>query len=308
MGQNVTPGSLLRRGRSERTLAASLHGAAPIPREPIELVRHCLGDRYTVEEEIGRGGAARVFRARDQQGVLVALKVLRPELLASVTAKRFLREISVLRQLDHPRIARILDYGEAEWLVYFVMEFVEGATLRAVLESRKQLPLADTMRGSCEVLDAVAHAHERGIVHRDVKPENIVLSEERGAILLDFGIARAIAVSEEGRVTRSGFTVGSSAYMSPEQAAGQTVDHRADLYGLGCVLYECLAGEPPFTHPVESQVLLLHQRGEVPDLRKRRPEVSKSLARVVARALEKNREKRWQSAAEMRVALEACRA
>jgi len=306
MGQNVTPRSPLRRGRPERTLAASLHGVAAIPREPIELVRHCLGDRYTVEEEIGRGGAARVFRARDRQGALVALKVLRPELLASLTAKRFLREISVLRQLDHPRIARILDYGEAEWLVYFVMEFIEGATLRAVLDRRRQLPLGDTLRGSCEVLDAVAHAHERGIVHRDVKPENIVLSE-RGAILLDFGIARAIAVSEEGRVTRSGFTVGSSAYMSPEQAAGQSVDHRADLYGLGCVLYECLAGEPPFTHPVESQVLLLHQRGEVPDIRKRRPEVSKPLARAIARALEKDRDKRWQSAAEMRVALEVCR-
>jgi serine/threonine-protein kinase len=279
-----------------------------IPREAIELVRHCLGDRYSVEEEIGRGGAARVFRARDRQGTLVALKVLRPELLASLTAQRFLREISVLRKLDHPRIARILDFGEAEWLVYFVMEYVSGATLRVVLDQRHQLPLAETLNGACEVLDAVAHAHERGIVHRDVKPENIVLSEERGAILLDFGIARAIAESEEGRVTRSGFTVGSSAYMSPEQAAGQNVDHRADLYGLGCVLFECLAGAPPFTHPVEAQVLLQHQRSDVPDVRKKRPEVSKALAKVIGRALEKDRERRWQTAVEMRSALEACRA
>ena len=298
--------ALLRRGLTQRSLAASLHGAEAIPREPIELVRHCLGDRYSVEEEIGRGGAARVFRARDLQGGLVALKVLRPELLASLTAKRFLREISVLRRLDHPRIARILDYGEAEWLVYFVMEYIEGPTLRSVLERTGQLPLADTLRGAREVLDAVAHAHERGIVHRDVKPENIVLSQERGAVLLDFGIARAIAESEEGRVTRSGFTVGSSAYMSPEQAAGQTVDHRADLYGLGCVLFECLAGEPPFTHPVESQLLLLHQRADVPDVRKKRTEVSKALAKVIARALEKDRSRRWQTATEMREALEAC--
>jgi serine/threonine-protein kinase len=266
------------------------------------MVRVFLGDRYDVEDEVARGGAARLFRAKDKQGRQVALKVLRPELLASLTAKRFLREISVLSKLDHPNIARLLDYGEAEWLVFYVMSYVEGPTLREWLDVRKQAPIGATLKGSCEVLDAVAHAHGRGIVHRDVKPENIVLAEH-GAVLLDFGIARAIAVSEGPRVTRSGFTVGTSAYMSPEQAAGEKVDHRSDLYSLGCVLFECLAGHPPYTHALESQVLSLHQRAPVPDVREFRPDVSKPLAKVVTRALEKDPKRRWQTAEDMRAAL-----
>jgi serine/threonine-protein kinase len=283
-----------------------LDRGAAIPKEVIEYVRQFLGERYVAEEEIGRGGAARVYRARDMAGRLVALKVLRPELLASLTAKRFLREISVLQQLDHPRIARILDFGEAEWLVYFVMEYVSGLTLRKAIDTVRPLPLAEVRRGACEILDAVAHAHGRGIVHRDVKPDNIVLAEGRGAVLLDFGIARAIADSEEHRVTRSGFTVGSSAYMSPEQAAGHPVDHRTDIYALGCLLFECLAGEPPFVHPMEVQVLQMHQSASPPDVRKQRPEVPKELGRVVAKALEKDPKRRWQSAAEMRAAIEGC--
>jgi len=231
-------------------------------------VRQLLGERYDVDTEIGRGGAARVFRATDRLShAPVALKVLRPELLVSHTAQRFLREIDVLRQLDHPHIAPILDSGE--------------------------------------VLDAVAHAHARGIVHRDVKPENIVLNPAQGAVLLDFGIARAILMSEGERVTRSGFTVGTSHYMSPEQAAGQPIDHRADLYALGCVLFECLAGQPPFKHDMESHVLMLHQRAPVPDVRKFRPEVPKPLARALERAMAKDPAERWQTAGEFKAALEA---
>ncbi len=266
------------------------------------MARSLLGERYAIEAEIGRGGAARVFRARDSGGRVVALKILRPELMASLTAKRFLREIDVLRQLDHPRIAGIIDSGQADWLVYYVMVFVEGMTLRRYLDRQKQAPLAETIRNSCDVLDAVAHAHERGIVHRDVKPENIVLSPE-GATLLDFGIAKAIAEAEEYKVTKSGFTVGSSAYMSPEQAAGQDLDHRADIYSLGCVLFECLAGKPPFTHPMEAQVIAMQQKAPVPDVRQARREVSKALAKVVQRALEKEPGDRWQSASDMRQAL-----
>ena len=271
-------------------------------RDLLELARQMLGDRYNIEEEVGRGGAARVFRARDQANKKVALKVLRPELLASLTAKRFLREIDVLRQLDHPRIAPIIDSGEADWLVWYVMAFVEGPTLRKYLDKHKQAPLAETLRNSCDILDAVAHAHGRGIVHRDVKPENIMLTSE-GAMLLDFGIAKAIADSDEYKVTRSGFTVGSSAYMSPEQAAGQTLDHRADIYSLGCVLFECLAGRPPFTHPHEAQVLMMQQRQEAPDVRDFRPEVTISLSWTIGKALAKDPRERWQSASEMRDAL-----
>ncbi len=247
-----------------------------------------------------------MFRARrvtDQQRV--ALKVLRPELLASHTAKRFLREISVLQQLDHPLIARLLDFGEAgDWLVYYVMEFVEGPTLRVWLDTHGPAPLDATVTRSLDVLDAVAHAHARGIIHRDVKPENIVLAE-RGATLLDFGIARAVAVSEEQRVTRSGFTVGTSAYMSPEQAMGHDVDHRSDLYALGCVLFECLAGRPPYQHPLESQVLQLHQKAPVPDVREFRPDVSPGLSAFIERGLAKEPSDRWQTAVEMRGALQA---
>ncbi len=271
------------------------------------MARALLGERYAIEAEIGRGGAARVFRATDRAGRVVALKILRPELMASLTAKRFLREIDVLRQLDHPRIAGIIDSGEADWLVYYVMAFVEGVTLRKYLDKHGQAPLAETIRNACDILDAVAHAHERGIVHRDVKPENIVLSPG-GAMLLDFGIAKAIAEAEEYKVTKSGFTVGSSAYMSPEQAVGQDIDHRSDIYSLGCVLFECLAGKPPFTHPLETQVIAMQQKVPAPDVRQVRAEVPVALARVVARALEKDPADRWQRAAEMRQALQAAAA
>ena len=276
---------------------------ATIPKELIELARLVLGERYVIEEEIGRGGAARVFRAvvRDG-GARVALKILRPELMASLTARRFLREIEVLKQLHHPHTAELLDFGEADWLVYYVMAYVEGPTLRAFLNKHGQAPLAPTLAHSAQVLDAVAHAHTHGIVHRDVKPENIVLAKH-GAVLLDFGIARAVAVSEEQKVTRSGFTVGTSAYMSPEQAAGQDVDHRSDIYALGCVLYECLAGKPPFSHPLDAQVMMMQQRAEVPDIRRVRAEVGKALAAVIARALEKDPDRRWQTAGDMREAM-----
>lgn len=273
----------------------------------IAYVRQVLGDRYHVEEEIAAGGAARVFRAKNPAGELVALKVLRPELMPSLTAKRFLREIEVLKQLDHPLITRLLDFGEADWFLYYVMSWAEGPTLRSFLNEHKQAPLEDTVKGSSEILEAVAHAHARGIVHRDVKPDNIILTP-KGAMLLDFGIARAIANSEAQRVTRSGFTVGTSAYMSPEQAMGSPVDERSDLYSLGCVLYECLAGKPPFHHPMEAQVLELHQRAPVPRVSGMRTNVPPALSAVVTRSLSKNPDERWQTATAMRDALLAAMA
>jgi len=273
-----------------------------IPRELIVYVRDLLGDRYRVEGEIAAGGAARVFKATDTTGTMVALKVLRPELMPSLTAQRFLREIEVLKRLDHPLIARLLDYGEADWFLYYVMTWVDGPTLRQFLNEHGRAPVDAVVKGSAEVLEAVAHAHSRGIVHRDVKPENIVLSPQ-GAILLDFGIARAIAASEAQRVTRSGFTVGTSAYMSPEQAMGASVDERSDIYSLGCVLYESLVGEPPFKHPLESQVLQLHQRAPAPRVSGHRPDLPQPLSEVVGRALSKDPKERWQTAAAMRDAL-----
>lgn len=244
-----------------------------------------------------------MFLAHDTGGTRVALKVLHPQLAVSVTADRFLREIGFLQKLDHPRIARLLDYGEAEWLVYYVMSFVEGRTLREHLTRQRKIMADDVRRIAVELLDALAYAHGEGIVHRDVKPDNVVISE-RGALLLDFGIARAIAQAGSDRLTRSGFAVGTSAYMSPEQVEGvEDIDHRSDLYSLGCVLFECLAGRPPFTAAREEIVLRKHLEGAPPDLREVAPETPQPLASAVMRALANARDKRWQSAKEMAAAI-----
>jgi serine/threonine protein kinase len=271
----------------------------------LSLVRQTLGDRYAIEREIGRGGAARVFLAQDREGRKVALKILHPELAVSVTAQRFLREISVLSKLQHPRIARMLDYGEQDFLVYYAMSFIDGPSLRLKLDRTRQCNVAETLRLARDLLDALGAAHAQGIVHRDVKPENIVLAAE-GAVLLDFGIAKAIAAFGTERLTRSGFTVGTSAYMSPEQVDGsQEIDHRSDLYSLGCVLFECLAGKPPFQDPLEEAVLRMHATRPAPEVRTLRDEVPRSLAETVMRALRKAPDERWQSAGEMLEALSA---
>src|SRR6185369_4027536 len=163
-----------------------------------------LSDRYKIDREIGRGGAARVFHAVSNEGRPVALKILHPELVVSVTAERFLREIKLLSEMQHPRIARMLDYGEKEYLIYYVMDFVEGPSLRDYLRRERRVSVPDTEHIGRDLLGALAYAHGRGVVHRDVKPENIVLSRQ-GAILMDFGIARAVATSGNERLTRSGF-------------------------------------------------------------------------------------------------------
>jgi serine/threonine-protein kinase len=269
----------------------------------LALVRQAFTGRYEVEREIGRGGNARIFLAREPAGGLVALKILHPELLVSVAADRFLREIQIASRLDNPHIAKILDSGEREWLVYYVMSYVEGATLRERLDTTRQLPLAETLRIACDVLEALDHAHGHGIIHRDVKPANIVLSSS-GAVLLDFGIARAVIASGTDQLTRSGIAVGTSTYMSPEQiTALSDIDARSDLYSVGCVLYECLAGEPPYVHRNEAVVLQLHLTQPPPDVRLRRSDTPPDLATTITKGLAKSRDDRWQSAAAMREAL-----
>ena len=243
----------------------------------------------------------------DGQGRKVALKVLHPELLVSVAADRFLREIRLCSQLEHPHIARLLDSGERDWIVYYVMTYVEGPTLREHIGRSGRLSIGDTVRLADNLLEALDHAHGHQIVHRDVKPENVVLAAE-GAVLLDFGIARAVAASGSDRLTRSGIAVGTSTYMSPEQiTALKEIDHRSDVYSLGCVLFECLAGQPPFIHRNEAVVLQLHLTQPAPDLRTLRPDTPKELAEGIARALAKAPEDRWQSAAAMREALAGAR-
>ncbi len=256
-----------------------------------------------MHREIGRGGAARVFLAEDASGRSLALKVLHPELQVSVTADRFLREIRLASRIDHPLVARVLDSGEAEWLVYYVMPFIEGPTLRAHLDRVRRLPVADAVRMARDLLGALTAAHQVGIIHRDVKPENIVLSPE-GAVLLDFGIARAIEAAGTSQLTRSGIAVGTSSYMSPEQVQAETdIDPRSDLYSMGCVLFESLAGRPPFCHPNEVVVLQMHLNEAAPDVRTFREDTPPALAEAVARALKKNRVERWESADAMASAL-----
>jgi serine/threonine protein kinase len=264
-------------------------------------VRHAFSNQYEVDREIGRGGAARVFLVVDKEGQKLALKILHPELLESVAADRFLREIKLVSQLSNRHIARLLDSGERDWFVYLAMEFVDGPTLREALGRGRRLSFADTLRVACDLLDALDHAHQFGIVHRDVKPENVVICSERGAVLLDFGIARAIITSVSDEITRTGVTVGSSAYMSPEQINGdQKIDGRSDLYSLGCVLFECLAGRPLFVWRKEAVVLQLHLTEPSPDVRSIRPDVPSELAEAISKALAKLPGERWQSAAEMR--------
>jgi eukaryotic-like serine/threonine-protein kinase len=274
-------------------------------RDLLPMVRQALEGRYSVEREVGRGGAARVFQAVDATGTAVAVKVLHPQLAASVSAERFLREIKFVSRVIHPRIARLLDFGEGEWLLWYVMEFIPGPTLRQHLDRVRRASVGDTIHIARDMLGGLAAAHVEGIVHRDVKPDNIVLSPE-GAVLVDFGIAKAVAAAGSDRLTRSGFAVGTSAYMSPEQISGvDSIDARSDLYSLACVLFECLAGHPPFDDPFEDRVLTKHQSEAIPDLQLLRPDAPAALVAVISRALAKLPEERWASAEHMLAAVPA---
>jgi serine/threonine-protein kinase len=269
-------------------------------------VRELLGARYDVIRPVGRGGNATLFGAVDKRGQRVAIKVLHPELAVSVAADRFLREIRYAAKLHHPHIAPLLDSGESDYLLWFVMPYVEGETLRQVLHRERMLAIERAVAIATDVLDALGHAHDHGLAHRDIKPDNIVCAAGAGAgaVLVDFGIARAIASSGEDRVTRSGFVVGTEEYMSPEQAGGSPdIDGRTDVYSLGVVLFESLTGRPPFSAASAAAVLDMQQHAPPPDLRKLRRDVPRALSDVVMKSLSKAREARWQTAFDMRQAL-----
>jgi len=222
-----------------------------------ERLRSALADRYRIERELGAGGMATVYLAYDvRHDRKVALKVLRPELSAILGGERFLAEIKTTANLQHPHILSLFDSGEADGLVFYVMPYVEGESLRDRLNREKQLPVDDAVRIAREVLDALAYAHERGVVHRDIKPENILLHGGH-ALVADFGIALAASRSEGGtRMTETGMSLGTPHYMSPEQAMGEReITPKADVYAVGCVLYESLTGEPPFTGPTPQAIV-----------------------------------------------------
>ncbi len=269
-----------------------------------ERLKSALADRYRIERELGAGGMATVYLAHDvKHDRKVAIKVLRPELAAALGAERFLREIKTTARLRHPHILPLYDSGEADGYLFYVMPVVGGESLRDRLDREKQLPVDDALLIVGEVVDALSSAHRSGVVHRDIKPENILL-EDGHAVLADFGIARAITAAGGDELTATGLVVGTPTYMSPEQAGGrEDVDRRSDLYSLGCVLYEALAGVPPFVGPTPDSLIRQHMIAEPPTIRTIRATIPEAIEVTLTRALAKSPADRFQSAQEFANAL-----
>lgn len=270
----------------------------------LERLSTALAGRYTIEREIGEGGMATVYLALDvRHERRVAIKVLHPELSAMLGPDRFLSEIKLTASLQHPHILPLFDSGVADGLLYYVMPFVEGETLRKRLEREHQLPVGDAVRLATEIGDALQYAHERGIVHRDIKPENVLLQGGR-AVVADFGIALAVHHAGGVRMTQTGMSLGTPQYMAPEQAMGErNIDSRADIYALGAVTYEMLAGEPPFTGPTAQAIVARVMTERSRPLRASRDTVPESVERAVAQALEKLPADRFASSKEFTHAL-----
>jgi serine/threonine-protein kinase len=270
----------------------------------LSTLQTALAGRYAFERELGRGGMATVFLARDlTREKYVAVKVLLPELAVTLGQERFLREIEVGTALQHPRIVGVLDSGQAEGLLYYVMPYVDGASLRDRLNREKQLPVDDTIRIAQQVADALACAHSKGVIHRDIKPENILL-DASGAMVADFGIARAVSVAGGETLTRTGMAVGTPTYMSPEQAMGsRDVTPESDVYSLACVVYEMLAGQPPFTGPTAMALLARHSLDSVPSLKIVRSTIPDAVEDAILRAMAKVPADRFHSATDFATAL-----
>ncbi|MCZ6917141.1 MAG: serine/threonine-protein kinase [Gemmatimonadetes bacterium] len=266
-----------------------------------------LADRYAISREIGAGGMATVYLADDlKHRRKVAVKVLRPELAATLGAERFLREIEVAAGLTHPHILPVHDSGEAGGFLFYVMPYIEGESLGEKLKREGELPVDEAVRIVRQIVDALSHAHGRGVVHRDIKPDNVMISG-RHAMVMDFGVAKAVSEAAGGaRLTTAGIALGTPMYMSPEQAsADPNIDHRADIYAVGAMAYELLAGRPPFTGATSHQVLAGHLTETPAPVSKHRPAVPAMLNNVVMKCLEKNAADRWQTAEELLPHLDA---
>jgi eukaryotic-like serine/threonine-protein kinase len=263
----------------------------PTPTTPLsdltETLRDALADRYVVERELGRGGMATVFLAQDlKHRRRVAIKVLHADIAAAIGPDRFLREIEIAAQLQHPHILPLYDSGEAAGYLYYVMPFVEGESLRDRLDREKQLPQEDVLKITNEVASALGYAHSHDIVHRDIKPENIMLSGG-SAVVADFGIARAASAVDQQQLTQTGTVIGTPLYMSPEQGTGSDIDGRSDQYSLACVVYEMLVGEPPFTGPNVQSIIARHSMATVSPPSIVRASIPETMERALLRALDK---------------------
>ncbi len=277
-----------------------------MPADLIDRLKTTLGPAYRLEREIGAGGMATVWLAEDvRHHRRVAVKVLHAELAAIVGSERFLNEIELTAALQHPHILPLFDSGNADGILYYVMPYVDGETLRQRVARDGPLPIHDAVRILRDIADALAHAHRQGIVHRDIKPENVMLSD-RHALMMDFGIAKALSeAAGRDTLTKTGMTLGTPTYMSPEQASAEPhIDRRSDIYSFGVVAYEVLTGVPPFKSDTTRGVLMAHVMTAPAPVAARRPDVPPVLAALVQRCLEKEPANRWQTADEIAAELE----
>ena len=272
----------------------------------MELVADGLQDRYAIDGLLGTGGMAVVFAARDlERRRPVAIKVLNPDIASEVASARFVREILWSSSLQHPHIVPVLHSGEVGGYPYLVMPLIEGDTLADRLAHQPRLPLATAIKYATEVASALDYAHRKGIVHRDIKPDNILISDEF-AMVADFGVARALGLASGNTLTGAGGTIGTLAYMSPEQEEGSPdVDGRSDTYSLACVVYEMLAGRRPFDGTTFGEILRQKRESHPPALETLRPEVPEGINQAIARALKKNPDARFPTAREFAAALGA---
>jgi serine/threonine protein kinase len=272
-----------------------------------ERLQSALAGRYVLTSELGSGGMATVYLAEDlRHRRKVAVKVLRSDLAATLGPERFAREIEIAAQLQHPHILPVLDSGDAGGFLFYVMPYVDGESLRDRLKRQGQIPVSEAVRLLSEIADALAYAHAHGVVHRDVKPDNVLLSG-RHVLVADFGVAKAVSQASGAlpALTTAGLAIGTPTYMAPEQAtADPDVDHRADIYALGVLGYEMLTGEPPFSGTARA-VLAAHAMEEPPPLTSRRPDVPAALAALIERCLANEPQDRWQNAQEIVDRLEA---
>ena len=268
----------------------------------LETLKAALLDRYDVERPIGHGGMATVYLANDKRhDRRVAIKVMSPELAATIGAERFNREVKIAAKLTHPNVLGVFDSGETQGLLFYVMPFVEGESLRERITRERQISIDDAIQITCEVAEAIGHAHAQGVVHRDIKPENIMLQNGH-ALVADFGIARLAEQGQE-KLTKTGMAIGTAAYMSPEQAMGEVTDARSDIYALGCVLYEMLVGQPPFMGANAMAIMAQHSMATVPEIRVMRQAIPEEVEMVIRRSMEKAPADRFQTMDELKQAL-----